>query len=182
VLVTLDRALICSGCPGFAGTDTNARFAHADQRKLTSLFNARYAVLDWCEGASCCWIARVFGARTTIVTDHRREVARTGHKIANVFSAVVAVVAHDVFAEILSAHAVYADAGKPIEVAGRCWSVQHWPTPTGTTTAILYGAFVLVGWAHDAYAQWVRARARKTHISNSNIAPHQRTHAQGADN
>jgi hypothetical protein len=157
-----------------AGSHASTVFANSNS---WAILEALGPVLDCCEVAPICWIARALGARG--VTHYRPEVTHPVHVVARALGTLVAVVAHDAFAEVLSAHAVYTDAGKPIEVAGH--SVLHWHTPTRTTTAMLYGAFVLVGWAHDAYAQWVRARARKTHIPNSNITPRHRNHAQRAD-
>ena len=163
-----------SRIPGFAGAHASTRFAHAHQPKLAPACNAPCPVVDWCEGASCCWIARVFGARTIIVTDHRREVARTGHKIANAFSAVVAVVfTQDVFAEVLSAHAGYTDAGKAIE--GAAPTVGDRIARTATTAAILPSALVVVGWAHHPCT---RVAVENTQVSKT---PDQWHRTQRAD-
>jgi hypothetical protein len=69
----------------------------------------------------------------------------------------VLIVAHEVFAEVLSAHALYADARKT--VVGAAPTVGNRLAPTGTTAAILAGAFIVVGWAHDAFA-WVATYAQ----------------------
>jgi hypothetical protein len=62
----------------------------------------------------------------------------------------VVIVARVVFAEILSTHTLYADARKT--VVGAVPAVGDRLAPTGTTAAILPGAHVGVGRAHDTFA------------------------------
>jgi hypothetical protein len=136
VFKALDGALIhFLGC-GVAGHDAIAGLAHARPVTLCPVLDSR-------EDAPIDWLARVVGARTTVVTHRRRVVARPVHIVARVVGARVAVVT-PIFAEVLSAHAFYTDTGEVVEAADR--SVVH-PRPvtdTGTIDASIVGAFVVV--------------------------------------
>jgi hypothetical protein len=160
-----------------AGSDANAGFA-CPHRCRNKVPEAVCPVLDWCcEVAPIGWIAGVLGAPIAVVTPHGREVTHPVHVVARVIGACVVVFAYDTFAEVLSALAGYADAGKAIEGAFR--SVDRWPTHTLTTAkpptnANLIGAFVAVVWAHDTFAR-VGVTVRK------GVTPNQRNHAQRAD-
>jgi hypothetical protein len=59
-------------------------------------------------------ITGVLGALIIVVTDHGREVACPVYVVAPFIGACIVVVAHDVFAEVLSAHAVHTDAIHPV--------------------------------------------------------------------
>jgi hypothetical protein len=94
-----------------AGTQASTGFAHS-YCFHTSRFldHADCPVLGWCcVVAPSCWIARGFGAGITVATKHGRELARPVHVVAAVIGAYVVVVAHDVFAAVLSALAVCTD-------------------------------------------------------------------------
>jgi hypothetical protein len=159
-----------------AGVNADTGFASADRERV---HEALCPVLGWCcEVAPICWIARVIGAFVAVVAHHGREVTRPVHVVALVIGACVAVFAHDAFANVLSAHAGYTDAGSAIEGAVR--SVVRRITHTLSmakppiTTARLIGAFVAVVWAHDPITR-VGVTVRK------DLTPHQRNHAQRAD-
>jgi hypothetical protein len=62
-----------------------------------------------------------------------------------VIGACVVVVAHDAFAEVLSAHAVYTDAEEATERAAG--SVAHRLIRTTAVTATRHRAFVVILWA-----------------------------------
>jgi hypothetical protein len=134
-------------------------------------------ILDWCcEVAPIGWIAGVLGAPITVVTPHGREVTHPVHVVARVIGACVVVFAYDVFADVLSALAGYADAGKAIEGAVR--SILHRTTrtlrsaPPTIATAKLDGAFVAVVWAHDARTrpgleEWAEASPQRHHAQRA---------------
>jgi hypothetical protein len=135
-----------------AGSHASTGFAYPERRR-PNVPEALRAVLGCWEVAPVFRIARVIGAHIIVVTDHEPEVTDPVHVVARVIGACVGVFAHDVFAEVLSAHAGYTDAGEAIKGAVR--SVDHRSThtlciaPPTFTTAILVGAFVAVAWAHD---------------------------------
>jgi len=137
---------------GFHRDNASAGFAHPYLRMKVLV--AEFSVLDRCEFAPICWLARIIGAFVAVVTIHGREVACPVYVVAHVIGACVGVVARDAFAEVLSALAGHTNTGKAVVSAVR--SVVHRSThtrrtaPPTITTAILVGAFVAVAWAHDA--------------------------------
>ena len=95
----------------------------------------------------------------------RNVFASTGHGVAHVVGAFVAIVAHAVFAEVLCTEAGYADAGKKAFVlAGRSVGCRH-TAPTSVGVTHVPGAWVAIVFADDAYA-------KVTHAAH--------THARGA--
>jgi hypothetical protein len=86
-----------------------------------------------------------------VVTYHGREVTRSVHVVARAIGACVVVVARVACAEVLSAHAFYTDAGKTVVGAVRSVLDRPTHTTTGSRTAKLQGAQIVVGWADDAF-------------------------------
>jgi hypothetical protein len=85
-----------------------------------------------------------------------RSIDATVHVVARVIGAFVAVVAHDTFTGVLSAHAGYTDAGNAIEVAVR--SVVHRDVVARTGRRITVPrAFIAVIFAHDVCAEVAHA-------------------------
>jgi hypothetical protein len=85
-----------------------------------------------------------------------RSIDATVHVVARVIGAFVAVVAHDTFTGVLSAHARYTDPGKAIEVAVR--SVGHRDVVACTCRRITVPrALIAVVVAHDAFAEVTHA-------------------------
>ena len=95
--------------------------------------------------------------------------ARTVPEVAMVLGALVAVVARVVFAGVLSAHAIYTDTGKAIEVAFLTVIHRNVVALTGWQAAGIVGSCVLVVAVLVALA-WSRL-----------TASHERNHAQRAD-
>jgi hypothetical protein len=91
----------------------------------------------------CCVDARsvgrfagIFRAPAAVRTVHGREDTHPVHVVARVIGAFVAVVAHDAFTKVLSAHAGYTDARNTVPVAGSSiGSPDSRPPVTGTSTA-----------------------------------------------
>lgn len=149
----------------------NTGFAHSYSNRR--LADGPLPVLGWCENAPVYWIARVPSAFVAVVAHRGREVTPPVHVVAFVIGARVVVVAHDAFAEVLSADAFHADAGKAIE--GAIGSVVRRGTralrsaPPTITTAKLPSAIVAVVRAHDA---------RTRPGLNEWAAPNRRHHAK----
>jgi len=91
----------------------------------------------------CCVDARsvgrfagIFRARAAVCTVHGREDTHPVHVVARVIGAFVAVVAHDAFTKVLSAHAGCTDARNAVPVAGSSiGSPDSRPPVTGTSIA-----------------------------------------------
>jgi hypothetical protein len=116
-----------------------------------ALTPALCSILDCSEDAPLRWVASVLGALLVVVAHYGREVTPSGYVVAGSLGARVAIVAHDAFAEVLSANAVHTDAGKTVVGAVRSVLDRPTHTTTGSRTAKLPGAQIVVGWADDAF-------------------------------